>query len=112
MIEEAEVSTLPNYETSIKFPPGPAGILLEPVVRCGNRSVGARVVGFADASSAPDFFLQSPIADPASPSLVGTLAAEHLSVGSVLMQLDDVSTQHLSFDRITVRGRATKTTNL
>jgi hypothetical protein len=101
---EAEVSTLPNYETDIKFPPGPAGILLEPVVRCGNRSIGARVVGFAAAAADQDFFLKSPIADPASPSvIVHTLAAEHVCLGSVLMQLDDVCTQHLSFDRIMVR---------
>ena len=100
---EAEVSTLPNYEIDILFPPGPAGILLEPVVRCGNRSIGARVVGFADNAADEDFYLKSPISDPASPSVnVHTLAAENVSLGAVLMQLDFVSTQHLSFDRIMV----------
>jgi hypothetical protein len=100
---EAEVSTLPNYEIDIVFPPGPAGILLEPVVRCGNRSIGARVVGFADNAADEDFYLKSPISDPASPSTnVHTLAAENVSLGAVLMQLDFVCTQHLSFDRIMV----------
>ena len=45
----AEVATLADYETVISFPPGSAGILLEPLVKVGNRAVGARVVGFAPA---------------------------------------------------------------
>jgi len=110
----AEVVTLPDFETDICFPPGPAGILLEPVVRCGNRAIGARIVGFAPSSEEihnQDLFVQkahpaSSAAGVVSPSAhIGDLAAEHLNVGAVLVSLDDVCTKSLSFDRIMVSLR-------
>ena len=101
---EVAVVTLPDYETEIKFPPGPAGLLLEAVVKCGNLAVGARIVAFSPASG-QDFFVQGRTRSPypgSPPASIGALAAEHLNIGSVLTRLDDVCTKHLSFDRIMV----------
>lgn len=99
-MEVASVQTLANYETEITFPPGPAGILLEPVVRCGNRAVGARIAAFPPSSNVDllPFFVRNRAS--ASPSKVSHLAADHLSVGAVLVAVDGVCTKNQSFDRI------------
>ena len=103
----AEVITLADYETEITFPKGPVGILLEPVVRFGNRKVGARITGFSPSGD-QDFFVKGRTSSPfpGSPSTpLGELAVEHLRCGNVLTLLDDICTKNMSFDRIMVRMR-------
>ena len=104
----AEVATLADYETVISFPPGSAGILLEPLVKVGNRAVGARVVGFApalgeDPADRGQGWASRFVSSPSAPATtLGSLAAEHLSLGSVLVRIDEDDCKHLSFDRIMV----------
>lgn len=101
----ATVQTYPSiFETEVTFPLGPAGLLLEPVVRCGNRAIGARIVGFPPHNEPPvDYFVKGRTSNPfpLSPSTdIGGLAAEHLTIGSVLMSIDGACTKNQSFDRI------------
>jgi len=89
---------LAEYETEVTFPPGAAGILFEPVIRCGSRATGARVVGFSPMGASDATGLISPTGS----SEAGAIASEHVNVGSVLVLVDDVCTKTMSFDRIMV----------
>ncbi len=100
-MECGSVLTFPDHEIELTFSPGPAGILLEAVVRCENRAIGARVVGFPPSLDT-DFFVQGRTTSPypTSPSAIPTLASEYLAVGVILVSIDAVCTKNMSFDRI------------
>ena len=70
------------FEIELNFPPGNSGVFLVPVIRSGNRAIGARIESLASNDEEPN--------------------ALHASLcrGFVLQAIDGICTKHLSYDRI------------
>lgn len=105
-MEIDSVKKLPNNETEILFPPGPAGFALEPVVRNGTRAIGATVTAFLPTSDRDVNLYRnsSPYPYPKTKSNFGDLASQHLTIGSVMQEIDGECVRNKSFDCIMVRS--------
>lgn len=80
----------PNYLVELQFGPGPLGLSLSPVIRCGTRAIGARVTGFT--SSEDGTIGQA--------ERMNEFSACELCVGDVLESMDGTCAKYTSFDRI------------